>query len=63
MFGLRARSQPSFPLLDGPLRPNDALEEADALALPDPNDLCVAPDGSLLVADDVDNTIWRVTAA
>jgi len=50
MFGLRARSQPSFPLLDGPLRPNDALEEADALALPDPNDLCVAPDGSLLVS-------------
>ncbi len=37
-------------LLDGPLRPNDLLEQAEARPLPDPDDLCVAPDGSLLVS-------------
>jgi hypothetical protein len=50
VFGRRARPRPSFPLLDGPLRPNDALEEADAIAVAEPNDLCIASDGTLLVA-------------
>jgi hypothetical protein len=50
MFGLKAKTQPSFPLLDGPLRPNDALEEAEAIPMSAPGDLCVAPDGALMVS-------------
>ncbi|MEJ8573539.1 hypothetical protein [Microbaculum marinum] len=50
MFGRRAEAQPSFPLLDGPLRPNDALEEAEAIPVAEPHDMCIAADGSLLVS-------------
>ncbi len=50
MFGRNKQTSSRILLLDGPLRPNDLLEQADARALPDPDDICVAPDGALLLS-------------
>ena len=41
----------SFTLLDGPLRPNEALDGAAALAFEAPDSLVACDDGSLLVSD------------
>ncbi len=37
-------------LLDGPLRPNDLLDRAGAMAVADPDDLCLTRDGALLLS-------------
>jgi hypothetical protein len=51
-------AQSSFTLLDGPLRPNDAIESAPALAFDAPDDLALCADGSLLVSDG--NAVFRI---
>ena len=43
----------SFTLLDGPLLPNDAIENAESLKLDAPDDLAVAADGALLVSEGI----------
>jgi hypothetical protein len=43
--------QSSFTLLDGPLRPNDAIDGAQALVFEAPDDLVACDDGALLVSD------------
>jgi len=50
MFGLKKAKPLRISLLDGPLRPNDLLEQAAVLPLVDPTDMCVAADGALLVS-------------
>ncbi len=50
MFGRKKTKPARILLLDGPLRPNDLLENAEARPLENPDDMCVAPDGSLLVS-------------
>ncbi len=50
MFGLHRIQPARISLLDGPLCPNDMLEQAAALSIEEPDDICVAPDGSLLVS-------------
>ncbi len=59
MFGLKKNKPPRISLLDGPLCPNDRLEEAASLSVPDPDDLCIAPDGSLLVTSG--NSVLRLS--
>jgi hypothetical protein len=48
MFGFHKKA-PTISLLDGPLCPNDKLEEAASIPLMDPDDICLAADGTLLV--------------
>lgn len=49
-FGV-GESDTSVPVLDGPLQPNNRLEQAEVfLQLEDPEDLCVTADGRLLVS-------------
>jgi hypothetical protein len=48
MFGFQKKA-PTISLLDGPLCPNDKLEEAASIPLQDPDDICLAADGTLLV--------------
>ena len=50
MIGLKKPKPARILLLDGPLRPNDLLDQADARPLDDPDDICVASDGALLVS-------------
>jgi hypothetical protein len=50
MFGIFKDNAPAIPLLDGPLSPNDLLENASAIAVAEPDDMCVDADGSLLVS-------------
>lgn len=50
MFGYKKNKPARITLLDGPLSPNEMLEQAEALPVADPDDLCLAPDGSLLVS-------------
>ena len=50
MFGLNRKQPARISLLDGPRCPNDMLEQAVALPIDAPDDICVAPDGSLLVS-------------
>ena len=57
MFGFHKKA-PTISLLDGPLSPNDKLEEADSIPLQDPDDICLASDGSLLVTSG--NSILRL---
>ncbi len=59
MFGLNRKQPVRISLLDGPLCPNDMLEQAAALPIDAPDDICVAPDGSLLVSSDT--RILRLT--
>jgi hypothetical protein len=57
MLGFRKKA-PTISLLDGPLCPNDKLEEAGSIPLKDPDDLCLASDGALLVTSG--NSILRL---
>lgn len=50
MFGFNKKKAARISLLDGPLCPNDLLEQAASLPVENPDDLCIAPDGSLLVS-------------
>ena len=58
MFGLKKKKPARISLLDGPLSPNDLLEQAASLQVNEPDDLCIAPDGSLLVSSG--NSILRL---
>lgn len=57
MFGFHKKA-PTISLLDGPLCPNDKLEEAGSIPLKDPDDICLASDGTLLVTSS--NSILRL---
>ncbi len=59
MFGLRKKAPARISLLDGPLCPNDLLEQAISLQVDNPDDVCIAPDGSLLVSSG--NSILRLS--
>ena len=50
MFGFNKKSAARISLLDGPLCPNDLLEQAASIQVKDSDDLYIAPDGSLLVS-------------
>ncbi len=50
MFGLKKKGRSRISLLDGPLCPNDLLDQASSHHVNQPDDLCVAPDGSLLIS-------------
>lgn len=60
MFGIFKDKAPAIPLLDGPLCPNDLLENASTLPVAEPDDMCVAADGSLLVSSG--KSILRLTS-
>ena len=57
MLGFHKKA-PTISLLDGPLCPNDKLEEAASIPLRGPDDICLASDGSLLVSSG--NSILRL---
>ena len=57
MFGFQKKA-PTISLLDGPLCPNDKLEEAGSIPLKDPDDICLASDGTLLVTSG--NSVLRL---
>ncbi len=59
MFGLKKKKPARISLLDGPLSANDLLEQAVSHQVKDPDDLCIAPDGSLLVSSG--NSILRLS--
>lgn len=58
MFGSHKKA-PTISLLDGPLCPNDKLEQADSIPLEEPDDICIASDGALLVTSK--NSILRLS--
>lgn len=59
LFKLKKKKPARISLLDGPLCPNDLLEQGAGLSVANPNDLCIAPDGSLLVSSG--KSILRLT--
>ena len=59
MFGMEKKAPARISLLDGPLSPNDLLEQAMSLQVDDPDDICIAPNDSLLVSSG--NSILRLS--
>ena len=59
MFGLKQKDHSRISLLDGPLCPNDLLDQAASRQVNHPDDLCIAPDGSLLVSSG--NSVLRLS--
>ncbi len=59
MFGIFKDKAPKVPLLDGPLIPNNMIDRAASISVAEPDDICVAPDDSLLVTSG--KSILRLT--
>ena len=56
-FGTGRTSGPARDILSGFLAPDESVSYGR------PVGVTISPDGSVLMADDVGNVIWRVTAA